>query len=286
MSLSGVCVLNSFRSPAGEKERTSQAPIVALRYPWSQLEPLNGRVSANSILRDLDAIESWGKTATIRIAGGIFSPDWMLRASDEYGRNVPYQQHKRDGWLPIPYSRIYIERWVAMLEQVGAEIRHHPVIRMVHMCGPADGGEMDLVKPNEQVSPPVLPYYKETVQRAWDQVIPVYMSLFDAPMELSLSIVPPYKNDGLLQDILDQYDLDSSLAIQNNSLWSGSSATWFVHELIRDWPHNTGYQLLGGPDKVGDVAAAVAFAQSQGVHYLEALPGVIESHYDILSMIS
>jgi len=157
--LTGICGLNGFNRPTKPAFLLSSLETISLRIGWDALEPERDEYTAEPIVRELDKIHDVGKGATVRIAGGKFAPAW-LRNYRHPGHNyfTPYQASTKDGWLPIPYSIPHMERFWAMMRNVGPEFRKHPALKLVHVCGPTKAGKMHLVKEREEVEPPVIPY--------------------------------------------------------------------------------------------------------------------------------
>jgi len=277
MSVRGICGLEGYGNRVRRQWLESDVGTISLRYRWRDLQPEACRTTAAPILYDLDRCEAAGKDATIRIAGGEFSPEWL--------RGIPgvYMQHATDHTIPIPYGEVYVEHWKRLISVIGSQIRHHPALKLVHMCGPSTGGEMHLVKAEDEVSPPVIPYRSDLLTGAWHEVIATYVRWFPN-VQLALSIVNPYKKDDALEQILNYHAATNAAAtIQNNSLWEGSALDTFLpHKLIKAWTGRKGYQLRGATQKTGDIDITLAKATQQGAEYIECVLELWNAHWERL----
>lgn len=115
---------------------------------WEDAEPVEGQYNWNKLMDVVDTAAQWGKKATVVLAAGPWTPQWVFDAGAQgpffdfdknFGRDSGIQQIPH-GWDPV-----FLEKWRATVAAFGAEFDSLPEVALVHMGGPGKNGmEMHL----------------------------------------------------------------------------------------------------------------------------------------------
>ena len=119
---------------------------VALQIHWSDIEPTEGKPDWSKLDQLFAAAESSKKWVQLLIFPGFFSPTWALEGvkteqfAIQYGPGTGTLLS-----LPMPWDRVYLNRWIAFLKLLGDRYGKSPAFRMIGAVGPTSvSAEMSL----------------------------------------------------------------------------------------------------------------------------------------------
>jgi hypothetical protein len=139
---SGLVVL----LPSGEKNYQSMNlkvlnnPFmsgVAVQVNWRDIEPVQGKPDWTQLDALFAAAESSKRWVHLIMFPGFFSPAWALEGAQTDLFKIQYGPGKgTDARLPIPWDRVYLDRWFTFMKQLSARYGGSPAFRMIAAAGP------------------------------------------------------------------------------------------------------------------------------------------------------
>src|SRR5271166_88086 len=110
---------------------------VALQIHWADIEPTEGNPDWTKLDRLFAAAESSKKWMHLLICPGFFSPGWALEGVKTELFALQYGPGKGTvERLPMPWNRVYLNRWFAFLKQLSDRYGKSPAFRLVAADGP------------------------------------------------------------------------------------------------------------------------------------------------------
>ena len=208
---------------------------VAVQINWRDIEPVQGKPDWSKLDELFAAAESSKKWVQLAIFPGFFSPAWALDGAKTDLFAIPYGPgHGTVTRLPMPWDRVYLDRWFAFLKQLSERFGRSPAFRMIAAAGPTSVSE-EMTLP---VSPPAIrqwlndSYTPAKYLAAWEEAFHVYADAF--PNQCVSLAAPglPILEHGRMdrpahlrakQEIVDQAMrvFGHRLAIQSNDLHAG-----------------------------------------------------------------
>ena len=183
---SGIAVV----MPPGEKgyqSRNLQAlnnPFVsgvAVQINWRDIEPVQGKPDWSKLDELFAAAITSKKWVQLDIFPGFFSPEWALEGAKTDLFNIPYGPGSGTvAKLPMPWDRVYLDRWFTFVRQVGERYGRSPAFRMIAAAGPTSVSE-EMTLPN---GPPAIQkwlrdgYTPAKYLDAWEETFRVYADAF------------------------------------------------------------------------------------------------------------
>jgi hypothetical protein len=139
---SGLVVL----LPSGEKNYQSMNlqvlnnPFmsgVAVQINWRDIEPVQGKPDWTQLDALFAAAESSKKWVHLIMFPGFFSPAWALEGAQTDLFKIQYGPGKgTDARLPMPWDRVYLDRWFTFMKLLSARYGRSPAFRMIAAAGP------------------------------------------------------------------------------------------------------------------------------------------------------
>ncbi len=153
---SGLVVL----LPSGEKNYRSlnlqvlNNPFMsgaAVQINWRDIEPVRGKPGWSQLDALFAAAESSKKWVHLIIFPGFFSPAWALEGAQTDLFKIQYGPGKGTvARLPMPWDRVYLDRWFTFMKLLSARYGGSPAFRMIAAAGPTSVS-VEMTLPN---SPP------------------------------------------------------------------------------------------------------------------------------------
>lgn len=110
---------------------------VALQIRWRDLEPADGKPDWRKLDELFAGAESSKKWVHLLIFPGFFSPEWALEGVKTESFAIQYGPGKGTvEKLPIPWDKVYLDRWFAFLKQVSERYGKSPAFRVIAADGP------------------------------------------------------------------------------------------------------------------------------------------------------
>ncbi|MEK7636063.1 MAG: fibronectin type III domain-containing protein [Patescibacteria group bacterium] len=113
---------------------------LAIRTVWELIEPLEGQYNWSFIDAAINQAQMLGKKASLSIAAGKHTPDWVYNYGIQTFRFIdgnPY--HKNDFCneiiIPVPYDPIYLAKWKNFVRAFGARYNSNPIIVKIRITG-------------------------------------------------------------------------------------------------------------------------------------------------------
>lgn len=146
---------------------------VALQIRWRDIEPSEGQVDWSRLDQVFEAANSSKKWVQLLIFPGFFSPSWALegvrtgRFPVEYGPGAGTVME-----LPVPWDRVYLQRWFAFLKLLSARYGSNPSFRVMAADGPTSvSAEFTLPASRQDVDQWIgLSYTPQKYLEAWRRV--------------------------------------------------------------------------------------------------------------------
>jgi hypothetical protein len=154
---------------------------VAVQINWRDLEPVQGVPNWALLDRVFAAAEASHKWVQLLIFPGFFSPAWALRGAETDRFAIPYGPgHGELATLPMPWDRVYLDRWFAFLQQLSARYGGSPAFRVMAAAGPTSvSAEMTLPhRPDEMQTWAAHGYSPRRYLDAWEQTFRFYADHF------------------------------------------------------------------------------------------------------------
>jgi hypothetical protein len=283
---------------------------IAVQMNWRDLSPLQAKRDWSRLDQLFSAAASSNKWVHLAIFPGFFSPEWALEGARTDLFQIPYGPgHGTIAKLPMPWDRVYLNRWFAFARELGERYGNSPAFKMIAVAGPTSvSEEMTLPTPS-----PAIPkwlsngYTPGKYLAAWDEALRVFADTFpnqcispagpNLPILEQGKIFDPPAHLRAKQEIVDhaQRLLGQRLAIQSNDLHAGRAPIEAPDNMdfINGYSGRiiTGFEMRGGSQSpiasaimgaAGDPPLAlrksidkgmVANKSGQHVNYLEIYEG-------------
>jgi hypothetical protein len=238
---------------------------VQVQINWRDIEPVQGKPDWSKLDELFAAAESSKKWVHIAIFPGFFSPAWALEGAKTDLFPIPYGPgHGTVTSLPMPWDRVYLDRWFAFVKQLSERYGRSPAFRVIAAAGPTAVSE-EMTLPSN--SPPEIKkwlsdgYTPAKYLAAWDETFHVYADAFP---NQCISLAAPHlpileqgRRDRpaqvrAQQDIVERglRILGRRLAIQGNNLHAGQAPVENADftDFIQSYSGRliTGFEMRGG----------------------------------------
>jgi len=183
---SGLIVL----LPSGEKNYQSMNlqvlnnPFmsgIAVQVNWRDIEPAQGRPDWSKLDALFAAAESSKKWVHLIMFPGFFSPPWALQGAESDQFEIQYGPGKgTPETLPMPWDRVYLERWFAFMKQLSARYGGSPAFRMIAAAGPTSVS-VEMTLPNSPAAHKLWLKHSYTPAKylsAWEDAFHFYATTF------------------------------------------------------------------------------------------------------------
>jgi hypothetical protein len=113
---------------------------VFLRNTWQNIQPRRGEFNWSYLDTQIKMIAETGKKASIGVAAGAFTPNWVYyEAGAQSFQTVTQLKALRDFCspitLPVPWDPTYLDLWTEFIRAFGAHFANNRVISLVKMDG-------------------------------------------------------------------------------------------------------------------------------------------------------
>jgi hypothetical protein len=154
---------------------------VALQIRWRDLEPAEGNPDWSKLDQLFAAAEASKKWVQLLIFPGFFSPPWALQGVRTQMFPIQYGPGKGSvEKLPIPWDRVYLDRWFAFVKQLSERYGRSPAFRVMGAAGPTSvSAEYTLPNKPEDVRIWLsLGYTPRKYLAAWQRTFQFYAACF------------------------------------------------------------------------------------------------------------
>ncbi len=245
-----VVVRHVNNSPQEDRELDEQAlknPFISgvgFQIHWSDIEPVEGKPDWSKLDELFAAAEASKKWVQLCIYPGFFAPAWALEGVKTEKFSVQYGPGKGTVLsLPMPWDRVYLNRWFAFLKQLSDRYGKSPTFGVVAADGPTSVSE-EMTLPRDPKKWQNDSYTPRKYIEAWQKVFQVYAADFpnqcvSLAMGNALNIndqgkIAPGEGERTRQTIIDQAMrlLGRRFLLENHDLHAGAKnqqpATSFV----------------------------------------------------------
>jgi hypothetical protein len=264
---SGLAVVlpsQKYQSPKLEALNNAFISGVAVQINWRDIEPVEGKPDWSKLDELFAAAASANKWVQLAIFPGFFSPAWALEGAKTDQFPIPYGPgHGTVTKLPMPWDRVYLDRWFAFLKLLGERYGRSPVFRMIAASGPTSVSE-------EMTLPPGGPAIRKWLSdgytpakylSAWEETFHVYADTFpNQCVSLAAPQLPileqgrrdPDAHLRARHDVIDRAIrvFGRRLAIQSNDLHAGHAPVEAPDgtDFINSYSGRiiTGFEMRGG----------------------------------------
>ena len=154
---------------------------VAVQINWRDLEPVQDAPDWSKLDALFAAAESAHKWVHLILFPGFFSPAWALEGAQTDLFEIQYGPgHGTVARLPMPWDRVYLDRWFAFMRRLSRRYGDSPAFRMIAAAGPTSVSvEMTL-----PAGPPAVrrwlddSYTPRKYLGAWEQTLRFYSGAF------------------------------------------------------------------------------------------------------------
>jgi len=154
---------------------------VALQIRWRDIEPVEGGPDWAKLDQLFAATEAAKKWVQLLVFPGFFSPSWALEGAQtatfsiQYGPGTGTQER-----LPLPWDRVYLNRWFEFLKLLSARYGKSTALRVVAAAGPTSvSAEFTLPdKPGDVQTWRSVGYSPSRYIAAWQDVFQAYATTF------------------------------------------------------------------------------------------------------------
>jgi hypothetical protein len=266
---------------------------VAVQINWRDIEPVQGRPDWSKLDELFTAAESSKRWVQLAIFPGFFSPAWALEGAKTDLFEIQYGPgHGTVTKLPMPWDRVYLDRWFAFVKQLSERYARSPAFRMIAAAGPTSVSE-EMTLP---AAPPVASrwlndgYTPAKYLGAWDEAFHVYADSFpNQCISLAGPNLPILERGRIIdhpahlrakQEMIERATrlFGHRLAIQSNDLHAGRAPIEAPDntEFINSYSGRiiTGFEMRGGshgpvPSKImgaeGDPPKALRMSIDKGM---------------------
>jgi hypothetical protein len=237
---------------------------VAVEINWRDIEPVQGKPDWSKLDAVFAAAVSANKWVQLAIFPGFFSPAWALEGAKTDLFAIQYGPgHGTVTRLPMPWVRVYLDRWFAFVKQLSESYGRSPAFRMIAAAGPTSVSE-EMTLP---CSPPAIQkwlndsYTPGKYLAAWEEAFHVYADAFpNQCVSLAGPGLPIFEHGRMdrparlrtRQEIVDpaMRVFGGRLAIQSNDLHAGHApveASDYA-DFINSYSGRIiiGFEMLGG----------------------------------------
>src|SRR5271169_2677562 len=211
---------------------------VSVQINWRDIEPVQGKPDWSQLDKLFAAAEASKKWVQVAIFPGFFSPAWALEGAKTDLFTIPYGPgHGTVARLPMPWDRVYLDRWFAFVKQLGERYVNSPAFRVIAAAGPTSVSE-EMTLPHSQEAMQKwrnASYTPAKYLGAWEETFHIYADSFPnqcvslaAP---GLPILGPGPKDRAAhlrakQEVIERaiHAFGRRLAIQSNDLHAGHAA--------------------------------------------------------------
>src|SRR5271165_5036739 len=154
---------------------------VSVQINWRDIEPVQGKPDWSKLDELFAAAEASKKWVQLAIFPGFFSPAWALEDAKTDLFKIPYGPgHGTVARLPMPWDRVYLDRWFAFVKQLSERYGRSPAFRMIAAAGPTSvSEEMTLPQSPEAVQKWLNNSYTPgKYLGAWEEAFHVYADAF------------------------------------------------------------------------------------------------------------
>ncbi len=196
---SGLAVVIPLSKPKGERLELQAVnnPFisgVAVQMNWRDIEPVEGQPDWSELDALFAAAESGNKWVQLLLFPGFFAPEWAKEGAQTDRFPIQYGPGKGTiEKLPMPWDRVYLNRWFAFLKQLSERYGRSPAFRMIAADGPTSvSAEMTLPsKPQDHKKWLNDSYTPRKYLEAWQKTFQVYADYFpDQYVSLSAPSLP------------------------------------------------------------------------------------------------
>jgi Beta-galactosidase len=237
---------------------------VSVQINWRDIEPVQGKPDWSKLDELFAAAEASKKWVQLDIFPGFFSPAWALEGAKTDLFKIPYGPgHGTVTKLPMPWDRVYLDRWFAFVKQLSERYGNSPAFRVIAAAGPTSvSSEMTLPQSREAVQKWLNNSYTPgKYLDAWEETFRVYADSFPnqcvslaAPGVPNLGAGPKGRAAHLRgkQEVIERAirAFGRRLAIQSNDLHAGHAAVEAFDgtEFINSYSGRiiTGFEMRGG----------------------------------------
>ena len=154
---------------------------VNLQIRWNDIEPVQGKPDWSSLDALFGAAQRNHKWVYLSIYAGFFTPQWAMDGVQSDTFTVPYGPLSGKVLpLPMPWDRVYLDRWFDFLRLVSDRYGKSPAFKMISADGPTSvSTEASLPNaPQELRQWQKDSYTPAKYLAAWRQVFQAYSSIF------------------------------------------------------------------------------------------------------------
>jgi hypothetical protein len=155
---------------------------VGVQINWRDIEPVEGKPDWSRLDGLFAAAESSHKWVKPDIFPGFFSPAWALEGAKTDLFKIAYgPDHGTVSKLPMPWDRVYLNRWFAFLKLLAERYGKSPAFRIIAAAGPTSVSE-EMTLP--AYSPPAVKkwrsdgYTPAKYLGAWEEAFHFYADTF------------------------------------------------------------------------------------------------------------
>jgi hypothetical protein len=125
---------------------------VAVQINWRDIEREQGKPDWTQLDALFAAAESTKKWVHLIMFPGFFSPAWALDGAQTDLFKIQYGPGKgTEARLPMPWDRVYLERWFAFVKLLSARYGRSSAFRMIAAAGPTSVS-VEMTLPNSQTA--------------------------------------------------------------------------------------------------------------------------------------
>jgi hypothetical protein len=242
---------------------------VSVQINWRDIEPVQGKPDWSKLDKLFAAAEASKKWVQLAIFPGFFSPAWALEGAKTDLFEIPYGPgHGTVASLPVPWDRVYLDRWFAFVKQLGERYGNSPAFRVIAAAGPTSvSEEMTLPNSREAIQKWLnASYTPAKYLGAWEETFHIYAESFPNQCVSLAGPNLPILERGRIdraahlrarQDVVDRAlrTFGPRLAIQSNDLHAGHArveAPDFT-DFIKSYSGRiiTGFEMRGGSQGPG-----------------------------------
>ncbi len=174
-------VNNSPQEDRALDERALKNPFISgvgFQIHWSDIEPVQEKPDWSKLDELFSAAESSKKWVQLCIYPGFFAPAWALEGVKTEQFPVQYGPGKGTVLsLPMPWDRVYLNRWLAFLKQLSDRYGKLPAFRVVAADGPTSVSE-EMTLPRDIRKWRNDSYTPRKYIEAWQKVFQAYAADF------------------------------------------------------------------------------------------------------------
>src|ERR1700688_2193738 len=153
----------------------------AFQIRWRDIEPVQGKPDWSELDQLFAAAEKANKWVQLLIFPGFFSPPWALEGVKTETFPIPYGPGKGTvERLPMPWDKVYLNRWFEFLKQLNDRYGNSPAFRVVAAAGPTSGSaEFSLPTSRRDIQAWLkLSYTPRKYKEAWQEVFKFFAANF------------------------------------------------------------------------------------------------------------